>query len=215
MKDFNDKNINNDICIIEGHNKNKYGCYCFDCNKHLCKECLKSRDHIGHNKTNIIEIQPNKKELDIMSNIIKNYEDKIEQLEKEKLNKTKELNNLLIEYKNKLNNKKDLKIKENEINLKKELKLNDDKYKLDIEKISKKCDKEIKSKKYQYKKNINEKINKYKIINEFINIIYKNTIENLDKQYIQAIQNYNFNEKIENLNNFKRLNEIIYNTYYI
>ena len=24
MKDFNNKNINNDICLIEGHNKNKY-----------------------------------------------------------------------------------------------------------------------------------------------------------------------------------------------
>ena len=43
MKDFNDKNINDDICIIEDHKKNKYECYCFDCNKHLCKECLKSR----------------------------------------------------------------------------------------------------------------------------------------------------------------------------
>ena len=64
MKDFNNKNINNDICFIEGHNKNKYECFCFDCNNHLCKECLKSKNHIGHNKTNIIEIQPNKKEKD-------------------------------------------------------------------------------------------------------------------------------------------------------
>ena len=98
MKVFNDRNINNDICLIEGHNKNKYECYCFDCNKHLCKECLKSRNHIGHNKTNIIEIQPNQKELNIIENIIKNYEDKIDELEKEKLKKTKEINNKFQEY---------------------------------------------------------------------------------------------------------------------
>ena len=58
MKSFNDKNINNDIC--DTHNK-KFECYCTDCNKHLCKECLITRDHIDHSKYNIIEYQPNKK----------------------------------------------------------------------------------------------------------------------------------------------------------
>ena len=66
MKDFNDKNNNKDICIIKDHNQNIFECYCFDCKKHLCKECLKTRNHIGHNKTNIIEIQPNHKEIKIM-----------------------------------------------------------------------------------------------------------------------------------------------------
>ena len=47
MKKYNNKNVNNDICDI--HN-NKYDCFCFDCYKHLCKECLKSRDHINHKK---------------------------------------------------------------------------------------------------------------------------------------------------------------------
>ena len=98
IRDFNDRNINNDICIIEGHNKNKYECYCLDCNKHLCKECLKSRNHIGHNKTNILEIQPNQRELNIIENIIKSYEDQIDELEKEKFKKTKEINNKFKEY---------------------------------------------------------------------------------------------------------------------
>ena len=92
MKDFNDKNINNDICIIEEHKKNKYECYCFDCNKHLCKECLKTRNHISHNKTNIVEIQPNQKELNIFENIIKNFEEKIDELERKKLKITKGIN---------------------------------------------------------------------------------------------------------------------------
>ena len=34
MKKFNDKKINNDICL---DHKIKYECFCFECNKHLCK----------------------------------------------------------------------------------------------------------------------------------------------------------------------------------
>ena len=85
MKDFREKNninINNDKC--DEHNIH-FSCYCLDCNKHLCKECLKSRDHINHQKNNIIELLPNKNELNIIEDIIIFYEDKIEKLEKQKL----------------------------------------------------------------------------------------------------------------------------------
>ena len=55
------KIIRNENCEI--HNK-EYIIYCFNCNKHLCKLCLKSKEHIKHNKSNIIvEIQPNKEDL--------------------------------------------------------------------------------------------------------------------------------------------------------
>ena len=101
MKNYNNKNINNDIC--ESHRK-KYECYCLDCKVHLCSECLKLRNHINHIKNNIIEIQPNEKEIKIIKNIIEYYEDKIEELEKDKLSKTKELNNKLRVYKNVLKN---------------------------------------------------------------------------------------------------------------
>ena len=90
MKKFNDKKVNDELCIEDNHNK-KYEFFCLDCNKHLCKECLKTRNHISHNKKIIIEIQPSQKELDIINNIIKSYEDKIENLEKEKFDKIKEL----------------------------------------------------------------------------------------------------------------------------
>ena len=48
MKKFNDKKINNDICL---DHKIKYECFCFECNKHLCKNCLKTRKHINHQKS--------------------------------------------------------------------------------------------------------------------------------------------------------------------
>ena len=135
MKDFTNKNTNNDICILKNHNKNKYECYCLDCNIHLCKECLKSRKHISHNKTNIIEIQPNQRELNIIENIIKFYEDKIDELEKEKIKKTKEINEKLKEYKIKLNENKELQRKENNTEMEKELKMNDETFKLDMANI--------------------------------------------------------------------------------
>ena len=104
MKKFNNKNLNNDICIADNHNK-QYEFFCVDCNKHLCKECLKTRDHISHNKKIIIEIQPSQKELNIIESIIKSYEDKINNFEKEKLYKIKEINNKLKELENKLKEK--------------------------------------------------------------------------------------------------------------
>ena len=108
MKKYNNKNNNNDECNI--HN-NKYECYCIECNKHLCNECLKLREHIGHNKINIIEIKPNEKEINIMKNIIKYYDNKINELEIEKYNIIKDIDIKKNEYKNKLNEKNENKNK--------------------------------------------------------------------------------------------------------
>ena len=108
MKKFNDKKGNEDLCTEDNHNK-KYENFCLDCNKHLCKECLKTRNHIGHHKKIIIEMKPSQKELNIIDNIIKFYEEKISNLEKEKFIKIKELKNKLKGPENKL--KYDKKIK--------------------------------------------------------------------------------------------------------
>ncbi len=43
MKKFNRRELNNDECEIH---KDKYISFCFDCNCHLCKKCLKSRVHL-------------------------------------------------------------------------------------------------------------------------------------------------------------------------
>ena len=51
IKNVSDRNINNDICDI--HNL-RYEYYCLDCNIHLCKDCLKLRNHVNHFKNNII-----------------------------------------------------------------------------------------------------------------------------------------------------------------
>ena len=70
MMDNDNVDINKDICQIH---KNKYMSFCFDCKKHLCKDCLKTRDHIYHNKNNIIEIQPINTEINAIKQIM-NYD---------------------------------------------------------------------------------------------------------------------------------------------
>ena len=212
MKEYNSKNINDDMCI---KHKKKYKIYCMECNIHLCIECLKSRNHINHNKINIVEIQPNNNEIKIINDMIIFYNKKIEIFENKKLSLKNELDKKIDGYKKKLNKYNELKIKEYENKMKNELKLNHDNYISDINNLIDKCKKEIKSKKFKYEKKILEIYNKYKLMKEKINIIYKKKIEHLDSIYNTITQKYGFNKKIENISNIKRLNEIIYNTYNI
>ena len=136
MKVFNNKIINDEIC--NNHNK-KYKCYCVDCKKHICKECLKSKEHISHNKYNLIEFQPNENQLKEFQNNIKYYDNQIENLEKEKFIKTKELNNKLKEAKDKLKNEIDNINKEKNENInhkcRKELDILDNEYIKEIQKL--------------------------------------------------------------------------------
>ena len=185
MKKFNDKNIHNDICLEDNHNK-EYEFYCLNCKKHLCKECIKTRDHINHNKKIILEIQPSKKELNIIDNIIKFYEDKINNLEKDKFNKIKEMKNKLKESENKLKEKIETKNEEKILN-KQNIK---DNY-----------------------GNKNEITNEYKSIDDNLKNAYEKELLNLKGKYERKIKRYNFDEYIENMHYIKRLIEIIYNAY--
>jgi len=135
MEKYKQRNVNNDTCQKHSSKNNKYMSYCFDCNCHLCEECLKTREHICHNKNNIIEIKPINEELNIIKEVIKDYTIRIEDLKKQKINTIKELDNLLNIKKKNEDEKIKNKIKSNESNKNKEIKLNLDKYKSDIEEI--------------------------------------------------------------------------------
>ena len=63
------REANNEKCMINKHNKTNE-CYCLECNIHLCDICLKSREHLLHDKVNIKEILPKETELNIIHNII-------------------------------------------------------------------------------------------------------------------------------------------------
>ena len=78
-----------DKCNIISHKNNDFVCYCFDCNRNLCNDCLKKRIHINHKKSNIIEIKPIKEELDIIEKVINEYKIKLKNLINEKKIKLK------------------------------------------------------------------------------------------------------------------------------
>ena len=192
---------------------NKYVSYCFECNCHLCEECLKTRAHIFHNKSNIIEIKPIKEELEIIKEVLKYYEINIKNLKNEKINKLKELENLLCIHK--INENKNIKnkIETNENNKSKDLELNHNKYISDIEEIKMRYEKEIKERENKYKQDEYKIKSKYKIKNEKDYIIHQLKIEKLEKKYKNILNSLEYDKKIDNMTNIKKISEIVYNTY--
>ena len=91
MKQYNNIELNGDKC---DKHKKEYLSYCFDCNKHLCKDCLKKGDHKCHFKINIIEILPENDTLDKIRTLIQNNKIKINQLNKDKIKTENILNNI-------------------------------------------------------------------------------------------------------------------------
>ena len=136
MKKFRDKKINKDKC--NDHKKNRYICFCFDCNRHLCKECLKDREHFFHHKNNIIEIEPSKEELKLIELVIQNYKKEIENLKIKKANIITELKDKADYFINEENKKLNKIIKKNKDNEERELKINNEKFLKDIYEINKK-----------------------------------------------------------------------------
>ena len=103
-----------DKCQIHKESKERnYVSFCLDCNRHLCKECLKTRIHINHRKINIIEVKPTEEEIDIVDVVIKDYESKLENIKNEQKSKKKEYEEILKEEKRKEKRKLE---KENKLN---------------------------------------------------------------------------------------------------
>ena len=83
-----------DKCFIENHNLNKYVSYCLDCRCHLCDECLKSKEHINHRKSNMPEIQPTEEELKVIKEVINDYKKEEKDLENKEKEKIEEMDKL-------------------------------------------------------------------------------------------------------------------------
>ena len=166
IKENKEKNIKElkDKCKI--HKNKNYICYCFDCNNHLCNECLKTRNHINHRKSNIIEIKPIEEEIEIIKEVIKDYKIKLEKIKIEKENKRKEIEKLLNKEKRIENKKLEKEDKINKEKEEEELKNNNDKYIKDIKEIRKRYEEEIKMRKNKYEEDNNNIKNKYKLINK-------------------------------------------------
>ena len=127
LKENQDKMILNDEIISNSSKCNKheedYLSYCFECNKHLCKKCLKAGEHGYHYKINIIEVIPKYKILTKIENLIINNNKKMKDLIKNKEVIESGLNKLLNENMNKIKETKIKNKRKNNKNKKKELKL--------------------------------------------------------------------------------------------
>ena len=137
LKEYKDKMIlnddiisNNSICI---EHKEDYLSYCFECNKHLCNNCLETGEHGYHYKINIIEVKPKYKILTKIENLITNNDKKRKDLIKKKEDIESGLNKLLNENINKIKEIKFKNKRNNNKNKKKELKLIKNKYEKKIE----------------------------------------------------------------------------------
>ena len=210
MMDNDNVDINKDICQIH---KNQYMSFCFDCKKHLCKDCLKTRDHIYHNKNNIIEIQPIKTELKIIKKIVKYYDDKLEKLKNKKFLTKKRLNSFLDKCKTDIDNILQKEINNSETKKKLELENNKIKFSSDIKKIREKYEREIKNLKEIFNKNEIIIDNKYQIKKEKLELYYKYKFLLYQNKCDDILRKVSFDKNIENLTNLKRLNELVYNTY--
>jgi len=160
IKENKEKNIDilKDKC--EKHQSKKFICYCFDCQNHLCEDCLKTGIHLKHLKNNIIEVKPLEEELDIVKEVINNTKIKLEKIKNEKENKEKKYKELINNNKKNLEKKLDNIIENNKINENKELDNNKRKYILDIDKLRKEFENKIKERKKEYLEENNKIYNK-------------------------------------------------------
>ena len=204
--------INDDTCLVHKAN-NKFISYCFDCKCHLCEECLKSRTHFNHNKNNIIEIQPIKEELNILKEIINDFNFKILNLKIEKENKFKEQDSLMNIKKLKENKIIKAKLAKNENNKERELKINYDNYISDVANIRKRYRNEMRMRKIKYENDCKYINNKYKLRKEKEYIVHNFKIEEINNKYSSEIINTEYDRKINDINNIKFLTEIVYNAY--
>ena len=202
MKQYNKIKLNDDKCDVH---KKEYLSYCFDCNNHLCKDCLKTGNHKYHYKINIIEILPEDEILDKIRSLIQKNIIKINKLKKDKTKTEERLSNILNKNIEKI---KSIKNENKEKNNKKEedeLKVNKREYESKIKKLKEEYDNKIKEIKNEENLQIKEEKDIKKKENENIMDDETNN-ENLEKEKREGIniniENNLAKEKIIKLDNF-------------
>ena len=196
---------NDDKCMINGHYKENES-YCLECNIHLCELCLKSRDHLSHNKINIKEILPKDNELKLIDNIIKDIENN------NKYNNIKNLYEIIYNTYNKYNknyyycinmNKIILNYIENNILFKEKLSIEEYENIIKIKNLNKNNNQILINNLLDKNENYEKEINK---LNEYNN--NQNEISNLKKDNIKLSEEINeLKEQIINNKNQEKINE--------
>ena len=173
MRKYNSITINNHIC--DKHNK-EYFSYCFECNIHLCLDCLKLCEHTKHYKCNLIELNINNEILKEIKNKIENNNTKLQDLIEEKKINEKALNDLMSKNSKKIENIRDKNLEENKKAKQEKIKQINNKYMEQMKKIKIEYENKIKLLKLNHINEINNIKNTYNIINYHNNSIYNEQI---------------------------------------
>ena len=198
-------------CLSHFQNNN-YIEYCFECKKNLCKECLKTRMHIKHNKHPLDELSlldENKiNHRKIIALLIKDKE----KLELKKQDFINNLSNKINEEKIKLTEIYEIKNKQIKTKLENEIKIKNDKLQNDLRELKQKYLQDVKFLKNQFeidKYILNENFNKEAELNKkcYNDEIYKYTNQQKNNEYILDID-----KKINSLVDLIKINEILRKT---
>ena len=201
-----------DKCHIENHNLNNYVSYCLDCRCHLCVECLKTRKHINHRKSNMIEILPREDEIKLIKEVINDYKNEKKNLDNIIKQQTKEIKQSLEKQIAEEESYYNKKVKLSEEEKSQVLKIIENEYLSQLEEIKKEYDRKVKIRKDKYLEQKEKIINDFKLKNEKFLSEKKIIIKKLEDNYKVKIKNLE-SKIIENNENILELNEIIYNTY--
>ena len=200
---FKDRGTN---CLSHPNNNNQ--CFCDQCKKHICHECIKAKEHKGHEKTDFVEIEPTLDEKEKFMKINKLFKIAKTNLEKEKNDKIKEIEdnskeifNLDIIYKDSF-----IEIENNKIS--------------EIEKEQKKCEQEcdklykdfllqIELQKENLKKKIEEINKKYEEIYNKTKIEYEKNLKAIKEKNDEILKIGNNFIELNDIDNFFKMNEII------
>ena len=198
------------------HPNNINMCFCNNCQKHLCSECLKSKKHKYHIKTDFIEIKPSEEEVNKYFSIIdllKNVKQNLKQVQIEKIKEAR--NNASDQEYNIL---KLFQSNVSKINRDMEKEIKDEK-----KKFSEECDKlyqeyldNIESKKINLEKKVKEINWKYENLFNDEKNIYEKKIDELNNKIMkdyQALYKKDFPIQINLVNNLIKINEIIYHSF--
>ena len=197
----NEKNIR---CFSHPEEKNL--AFCFDCNTHICEKCMKNKRHITHRKNNILEVSVTHEIKKMLNSIIDIYDGKVKEnkiRKNELINQTEE-NKKTIE-KNKMDKEKEIKM-----NLNKEKRKLLKKLKADLSKLELNYKNEIKLRKNKYKI-LEDFINqKHEILNNYYINKFNDRLEKIEKEYQDSI--YTLECETNHFDQLLLINRIIKNT---
>jgi len=173
-------------CLTHLQN-NKYIVFCKDCRMHLCKECLKSRKHLNHQKNALYELQLLEENKLNHSKIINLLKGEMKKLNEEKNNKTKALKHKMNISKKKIKEEYENEININKQNLESELKVKEEKLEKELDDLKQKYLNDVQSMKNKFEEEKSEIFCQYNKIEKDIKSLY-------NKKLYHYQQNFNNNE---------------------